>query len=248
MSEAEARLKAELDAELARVAVRDDFDKVYFQAIIESAKGSIDRAKSAAELVEKAAASIGVLYNAIVAVSFSVTDHRLPLRGFLPTGFLGLAIVLSMVYLAYLTPPKDVTDPVLTAEVAQRMANETKAFIERASSVVNRRSFALRGSIVALGVGVAFIALPFLDIGSTPKAVTQQLPEWPAAPRASTQAQAALESIVLKAKVDEVAEARKEAGAQPPKNDTGDFWRFLAIGLILVIGAPPIVKWIQGKT
>ena len=95
---------------------RDDF----FKAIYEVQKGSIDRVRSGAEFVEKAAAGILAVYSAVLGVVFSVSDKApLPVRGLIPAIFLALALVLAAFFLALPkgivkvgTPADTVTDPV----------------------------------------------------------------------------------------------------------------------------------------
>jgi len=66
--------------------------------------GSVDRARAGAELVQKASAALVTLYTGVLALVFSVTNNPLPPRGVLAPVFLGLAVVLSTAYIAYLEP------------------------------------------------------------------------------------------------------------------------------------------------
>ena len=63
------------------------------QALLDVAKGTLDRARANADLVQKASAALVPLYTGALALAFSVGDHPLPLRGLIPTILLGLAVV-----------------------------------------------------------------------------------------------------------------------------------------------------------
>src|SRR5690349_11136386 len=66
------------------------------------ASASLERSRFAAETIQKASAAIAALYTGVLALVFSVTDNPLPLRGILAPIFLGLAVVLSSMYLTYI--------------------------------------------------------------------------------------------------------------------------------------------------
>jgi hypothetical protein len=72
-----ARAKAERDADLG-------VEEEYYKAVFEVAKGSIDRARSFAETVQKATGAIITLYTAILALAFSVSERPLPGRALSP--------------------------------------------------------------------------------------------------------------------------------------------------------------------
>lgn len=216
------------------------------------ATGSIDRARAGADLVQKASAAIATLYTGILALVFSVTDNPLPSRGVLAPLFLGLAVVLSTAYTAYLGPTEGLTPgpkPVLGLE--PKSFQRLNTIIRVASGIATRRSGYLRASVVSLGVGLAFIVLPFISFGSSlqPTSASQATPEWPPPP--TTNAPTELNAILYEAQVQEIAAARAEAASSTRENDTLVLIVGLVAGAAAVIFVPMILpsdSQLRGRT
>jgi hypothetical protein len=234
MSLDEIEKKGQIDADAATQATRAAYDQGYFNALIAASKDSLDRWRAGAELVQKSAAAIGTLYAGILAVTFSSGGRQLPLRGVVPAIFLGLAIVLSTVYVAYSTHPKSVPLDVAPVSPPERMQTRLNNFLRIVTEAVERRAYWLRASVIALGLGVLFLPAPFIAFSVPSQSdVAAQYP-WPspAVP---------VDSIVLKAQVDEVAAQRQRALlGQSTTADLG-LWELLTLaGLVLVLLTPKI--------
>jgi hypothetical protein len=214
-----ARSQAELESEL-------ELYRQFHTALAEGAKTAIDRSRTAAETVQKAAAGILALYTAVLGVSFSVADNPLPSRGVLPALFLGTAVAFSTAYLAYLSKPRSVPAPAPQSSFRSAAMARTRTFLQWAGAPVSRRSYWLRASVIALGVSLMFIPAPFVG-GSFP--YVDQLPwneditaedtstapqDWPDVPSGVTSENRELWKIRYAAEVKETAAAR--AAFKPP--------------------------------
>lgn len=144
-----------------------------YAARLEVAKGTIDRARARAEFIEKAAAAIASLYTGVLALVFTVTGsadttpaNRLPSRGVLPAAFLGLAIVLSVVYLAFITRGQGVTGAASKGNPRDDQKDELDAFVRWTSTTALRRREFLQAAVLSLALGVVFLPVAFLDINN----------------------------------------------------------------------------------
>jgi hypothetical protein len=235
----DARAQAEADAELANHA---EFHK----ALIALAQGSVERARASAETVQKAAAAILALYTAILGAAFSVTENALPSRGVIPTLFLGLAVVCSTAYLAYLSRPGGSPPPQATGAFRPAALERSRAFITWAGNITIHRSYWLRASVVALGVALVFLPAPFL--GPLPlldriypaevRAATEAA-DWPDLP-GGTADDLQLRRILYKAQVDEAAAARKNA--TPAQVDANRSWWWAALGGVAAVVIVPMFR------
>lgn len=231
--------------ELNRKAEIDNLAK-FFDTMSALSTGAIDRARAGAELVQKASAAIATLYTGTLALVFSVTDNPLPARGVLAPVFLGLAVVLSTAYVAYLAPKEELDKKTQQAEGLEPKTFERLNAITRISSrIVARRSYALRASVIALGVGLAFIVLPFVDFShtSTADAQTQAVSDvgdidWPDPPPGNP----GLAKILYQAQVDEVVKARAAADAPARDNDGAVLLIGSLVGLALVFGGAAVTS------
>lgn len=211
------------------------------------AAASPERARSAAETVQKASAAIAALYTGVLALIFSVSGNQLPLRGITAPLFLGLAVVLSTAYLAYITRKEDRDFPELaTGGAYEPMAyKRLKSFIEITSLMAQRRSWMLRGAVLSLGIGLAAIALPFLS--GPALAFTTESEEkieavypWPSP---NPEATSTNEVNLFKAQLDEAADARAKARVNPPapvdvvSSTEFFFWSTGAGVLIVALGS-----------
>lgn len=114
-----------------------------------------------------------------------------------------------------------------------------------ASTIATRRSYTLRAGVLSLGVGLVFIVLPSVSFGSSTApaaASTQVSPAWPTP---NSGIPDALNAIVYKAQVDEVAEARKaatRAAMSAPVDDTTALVGLGLLGLVVTFGLPAFWK------
>ncbi len=249
----EFRRASEIDAAKAIETLNNQYDTSYFQAVLDIEKGAIERSRSAADLVQKAAAAIGGLYTGVLGVSFSVTNKPLPPQGFIPAIFLGLAIALSTAYVAYVSKPSDVSLNPLHTSPPMRMQRHINNFFRIVSSAVQRRGYWIRASVLALGVGVITLPAPFLAVpsfgaqsgqansNSAQIDLDKEYP-WPSPPAASNLGGTILESILYKAQVEEVAAKRKDAKTAPREPDMAP-WIVVALLLgVAVFGIPFIAR------
>lgn len=200
------RYKAELNALADQTAAdaRDTYENVYrerwwaiddqfYTAIFGSLTGSVERARSAAETVQKASAAIATLYGAGIGVSFSVSDGPLPVRGVIPLVFLGLAVVCSTAYLAWIPDRRSHIDS-LRPEAENLPVVRQRAYADEYTTYVwrqvTRHASMMRASVVALAFGLAFVPAPFVEISTgaapaevaanePPPATQIELTDWP---------------------------------------------------------------------
>lgn len=233
-------LKADLDSSAA-----------FNTAMTEAGAASIERTRTNAEGVQKAATAIFALYTGALTLAFSVTDRPLPLRGALPGVFLGCAIVLSVGYLAYIQPGRRTPWPKPAMATLQAQLSRTTALLEWATATVLNRSHWLRASVVALGLGVASLPLPFLSLPGTlapsPSCASDQvvdtatgacLPPWPSLPP-GTADDADLRLALLTAQLTEVSTERDAARAEAvtkPDDTALSAWILVAgLGVLAVV-------------
>jgi hypothetical protein len=241
MSIEEIDLKGRLDQAAANQAAKVAYDHDYFQAVLDAGKNSFDRSRSAAELVQKSATGIGTLYAAVLGVSFSVSDRRLPLRGLVPAVFVGLAIVLSTVYVAYITRVGDLTLGPLHTSPPERLQRRLNNYFLIITDAVQRRSYWLRASVVALGLGIVLLPAPFITFHViTPPALHSQYP-WPSPPKVVPDRTPALEAIVLQAQVAEVASERRREQLEQAEPDPAAWAVVTLIGIFLVMLVPMVM-------
>jgi hypothetical protein len=157
---------ANIAAEAAGRGVGNHLQQSFHENLAEIAKTSLERARSAAELVQKAAGAVVTIYTGLLALVFSVTDNPLPARGTIPALFLGLAIALSTAYVGYLTRAKDTPGPRPHSSARLYQLRRTATFIIWVRQSVLNRAYWLRGSVISLGFGVLFLPLPFLNVPS----------------------------------------------------------------------------------
>lgn len=213
------------------------------------AVSALDRVKVAAETVQKSATAIITIYTGILAFAFTAAGTQLPLRGLLAPLFLGGAIVLSTAYLAYVVPPPN--DALMIQGDVE--GNEPKsfarlnAFIDYTSELAGRRAWLLRSSVMALGVGLVYISLPFIQGAqffgdhSVPDATHSSI-TWPM-PDQSLPEKYSL--LLYQKQVDEAAAARAmvaNATSPPPES-------LMPLIAMLVIGASIVVlgAWLPGR-
>jgi len=146
------------------LAHEQELEKAIHVAYIEIAKGQIDRIQIRADFVQKASAVIVTLYTGVLTLVFKADSTSLPARGIAPAIFLGLAVVFSAIYFAFVTPPEDLPHPKSTnlLELKQRRRLDRYILWSRAPAL--QRRYFLQLSVICLGAGVMFLPAPFLKI------------------------------------------------------------------------------------
>ena len=204
--------------------------KQFSTSLYTVASGSIDRARAGAELVQKASAAIAVLYTGALALTFSVTDNPLPARGVLTPLFLGLAVVLSTAYIAYLGPKQGFTPgPKPALGLEPKTFERLNAFVSLTHRIATARVGALRASVVALGVGLIFIAAPFVDLGSQSRSLSDIPADSPLS--WSTLENSTAPDAVVAAEVSELS--RQRAAYLEPEPNTAADLTILGLGALL---------------
>lgn len=219
----------------------------YEQALLDVGKGALDRSRANADVVQKASSALVALYTGALALAFSVADHPLPLRGLIPAMLLGVAVVASTAYLAYVTDPLDVEGPRPTSSLREFARRRMVTFLIWTRTAALARVYWLRVSVLALAASLAFLPAPFVD-GSGQSKVTPIAPvtPWPKPPRTSDD----MSKILYQAEVSETAELRKSEvaatrrrSATPGDTEKGWWIGFaVAIGLVLLV---PLVRMPQ---
>lgn len=267
-----AEASAREEATRAAAAAEDDADRAssaaYSAAVLDVAKGSHERARGSAEFVQKAATAIFGLYTGALTLSFSVTEAPLPVRGLLPSVFLGLAVVLATGYLAYLTRGGSVPDPQHAQGREQAELERVRTFVVWTRNSTMVRVWMLRASVIALAVGTIVLPLPFLTLATAaPDTATQDATEctaplvrdpatgacivpWPDPPPASA-GPVELRELLYQAQVEEAAvardTARETAASAPAADDSWVLWWVGGVGLALVLVVPALTalgSWI----
>lgn len=219
-----ARAAAEYEADLA-------IELEFFKGVMEVAKGSIDRARASAEFVQKAASAIGVIYAAVLGVAFSVAERPLPARGVIPALFLGLSIVCSTYFLAWLPPSESGPDEGTRDEskpgssLRHRLAALFIRWNRRAA--VKRRRW-LRASVVALGAAIALLPAAFVPLGDRPE---QSAVSFPVPGQAAPGANLELRKILYQAQVSEASATEKA----PLTGDRDWLWWIAACILAILV-------------
>jgi hypothetical protein len=209
----------------------------YTTAMYALATSSIDRSRAAADVVQKASAALAALYTAALGLVFSVTSNPLPPRGILPLLFLGAAVVLSTLYVAYIgpaKPPRQVTPPDGAPEPAawQRLLT----YSATTTQIVTARYRVLRASVLALGAGLLFIAAPFVNFQHQPTASGATAASWPAQPSTGDPD---LNKILYQAQVSEAATLR---AAKPSPGFESQDAGWLCAGLLVALLIPIAVN------
>jgi hypothetical protein len=240
------RVKQEQEADTASLQAMEDAANAsvaaFHNAVLEVSKSAIDRARTGAETVQKAAGAIGGLYTGLLAAAFSVAERPLPPRGLVPAILLGWAIAWSTAYLAYLSNAKPVRKPQPTSDFETGAMRRSIAFIRWTRSGAMNRKYALHVSVVALALGVALLPAPFIDFdpAADEPAAAPVAAEWPSAP---TGPDPKLNKVLYQAQVEEVAGLR--AAKEPVAGDGDDSTWWLICGgcLAITLLIPALVAW-----
>lgn len=128
-------------------------------------QGTLDRSVSRAQFLTATIGAVSTTYTALLGVNFAVANSKpAPSRALIPVLFLGLALALSALYVAFLRRTA-ATRQLLPTSIGGTLAEERlKTFMDWTFSGVLARAWALRTAIVAFAVGIAVMPLPFVDI------------------------------------------------------------------------------------
>ena len=202
---------------------------------MEVGKGSIERARNSADIVQKSAAAIVTLYTGVLALAFSVTDNPLSAKALFSTLLLGLAIVLSTAFLAYVPNPEEQETPDPAGQEEQLGERLTNMFIAWNRDVALSRGHLLRASVAALAGAVLLLPAPFIAIGAKEGPRTEVA--WPR-PDPAAGADVRLQTILYRAQVAEAAERRKAPVGK--EEDPTLWWALfvltLAVTAVILLG------------
>ncbi len=169
-----AKTQAAADTETSQAAWSNEYvlDQAVHSAYLDVAKAAIDRAQARAQFIQTAGAAVSTAYAAILALSYkadstSPSGHPLAVQGVFATLFLGLAIALSAVYLAYLTKHDPVPGPAATPGLDEYQNRRLDAFIQWAAVPILSRVYFLHASVISLAIGVALLPLAYLPLSIT---------------------------------------------------------------------------------
>ena len=232
------------------------------------AAGSIDRSRAGAAAVVTAASAIAAVYSGLLGYVFSIDESPLAARALLAPIFFAVAITLSTAYLAYITATKRTSTFESATGWASGIYERTNQFIGYTKRIVVRRVWMLQAAVVALGLGVVCIALPFIAPGATaaePVEPSSPIVEtWPTPPPSTGTPE--LDALLFQAQLDQAvktAEARAlatdaknqiaaDAAVETSWMDGIDFLlRVLLAGTVLIIVTPiitAIVGWRSSDT
>jgi hypothetical protein len=227
-------VKAAYDAELKRATSEEEANaaqdalvkqtdvtlmREFWESVRDVAKAGLTRADALPQLVITAAGALVTLYTGILALVFAASSHPMPWRGLIPALLLGLAIGFATAYAAYIRPRP--TESFTTAPNAWENAEAyTNGFIDWINKAIDDRAWFMRGAVLFLWLGVAFLPSAFLDIttsaqGTTAPANTTvaspSLAAWPTFSSSDQSVAGDLAKILYQAQVSEVATQRAAA-------------------------------------
>ncbi len=167
-SGAERRKLAEARRDAAS-AIEDKLLEAVHTSYLEVAKGTLDRSLQRANFVTAVSGAVGTSYAGLLALAYSAsaaTPRPLPPQGIVPAIFLGLSLLLSAFYVAYVRAGTETRQLIPTGIGGQIQERRMLEFMDYVTDSVVRRAWALRMAIVSLGVGIILIPLPFLETSS----------------------------------------------------------------------------------
>jgi hypothetical protein len=222
------------------------------------AVGGLDRAKNGATVVQTASTAIAALFTGVLGFVFSAQGTTFPLRGLITPLFLGVAVVLSTFYLAFITPAYTVLRTWPGAKSLGENVQDRIDFIgDYVERVIRRRSWALRAAVVALAVGLVGMALPFISGSSSEPAQptmasVSSAPEptgWPTPDPINTEEPGAVDLAKIKyqAQIEEYrAHLSYTKSVQPDDLDSMDFFlKALWIGIAAVVFLPLLLLFLD---
>lgn len=137
-------------------------------AYIEVAKTSLDRSVTRASNMTGLITAVSTAYAALLGLVYGSGDKEVPLpgRALIPMCFLGFALVLAAFYVSFLRRNMKRRN-LLPSGIGGTLADERlKTFLDWVFAGVLERAWALRTSIVAFGLGVTLLPLPFADVST----------------------------------------------------------------------------------
>lgn len=161
------RRKQEAARQDVALATEDKFREAVHNAYLDVAKSTLERSLQRANFVTAAAGTIGTSYAALLALVYSVSStnpNPLPARGIVPAVFLGLSFLLSAIYVGFIRSGTTKGHFIPSGVGGQIEERRMVFFLYWAIGGAMRRAWALRAAVVSLGVGVALIPLPFLQV------------------------------------------------------------------------------------
>ena len=189
LDEAKARLQAELDERKARwrdeaqraaekrqlaatrlenrVAAEDALRGKIHEAYVEVGKQAMERSLTRANFVATTASALSTIYTGLLALVYSVSGdapNPMPASGIAPAAFLGLSLVLSVVYVSYLHESSSRRLVIPTGLGPRLQETRLLSFLTWIASGAFSRAWALRIAVISMGVGVFLMPLPFLQI------------------------------------------------------------------------------------
>lgn len=151
-----------------QVATENALRAAVHGAYLDVAKASLERSLQRATFVTGAAGTMATIYSGLLALVYSVSKEGaapMPASGIGPAAFLGLSLVLSTVYVAFINRSfRDGRH--LRSGLGSPLLQERRlaTFLDWSIGGSYRRAWALRTSVLSLGVGVALTPLPFLEL------------------------------------------------------------------------------------
>ncbi len=203
--------------------------------------------------MQAASTAIAALYTGVLGLVFSLTGTPFPLRGLVTPLFLGIAVVLSTYYLAFILPGYKVRrDPPGAKRLGPNVYDRILAVGEAVDRTVGRRSWAIRASVAALAVGLFGMALPFITPATFEQAKASSAASvihLPDPPKVAPGERGAVDLAKIKyqAEVDYYAKhADDKAAPAKGKIESWDFFVWsLVVGLLFVIVVPLVLAWID---
>ena len=218
-------------------------------AQIEVIKGTLDRARDSAKVVQTAASAIAALYTGVASLIFKIdADKPLPTRGIIVVIYLGAAIVFSTAFLAWVDKGAAVEPFPESNDPGILRSERVKWFNNWAALTVLRRAWCLRVATLCLGVGLVFLPAAFIAVGksqpsvdSGASALVSTTVPWPTPSKQSPRTDA----ILYQAQVNEAATQRANgAESDIPSATSGFVIRELFIWLAAILAALVIAGYI----
>ena len=141
-------------------ALRTAIQSVYIDVM----KGTLDRSITRAQYLSAAAGAIATTYAGLLGLIYSAKDRPLVAWAIAPSLFLAGSFVFAVIYVAFISRSVFEDGPLIPVGSDGEAEQRLKRFLHWTNSGVVRRSWALRAAVIALGVGVATMPLPFIDL------------------------------------------------------------------------------------
>ena len=136
-------------------------------AYLEVAKGKLERADKAAERVATAAAGVGTIYAAVLALVYTAdpkATREFPPRAIAPAILLGVAFFLSVYSVAYSRSGRRTFDLIKPATTWQDQQERLLAFLQWMDRGARAGTWAIRSAVIFLGAAVVLLPVAFVDL------------------------------------------------------------------------------------